>query len=175
MSRRARRSTAMLGIGMGIAAGSALIGLGRVPGGSDVPTARVAFSAEPSGELAVSPLDAVLVRDRLRPSTGQGPEGMVEVTNQTGTELLVTVRADPDTDELDEVLMVRVGVADRSLYTGPLGSLRDPGSDPFRLGSGATARLGISAWIPEGAGSEWAGRWADVGLEFPTTVREVDR
>jgi hypothetical protein len=175
MTRIARRLTAVLGVGVGIVAGAALIVLGRVPGGSDVPTARVAFSADQSGELAVSPLEAVLVRDRLRPSTGEGPEGSVDVTNQTGAALLVTVRANPDSAELDDVLMVRIGVADRSLYTGSLGGLRDPGSDPFPLDAGATARLAISAWLPQGLDPDWAGRWADVRLKFPTTIREVDR
>jgi hypothetical protein len=125
-----------------------------------------------TGELGVSPAGQLAVGRGLRPRTGNdGLEAHTTVRNQTADPISVAVRARPSSRDLDRVLMVRVRLAGRPLFNGPLGELRTFSRRGVSLAPGERARLSISTRLPARVRSGYQARIEDLTLELGTRAR----
>lgn len=141
----------------------------RIPDGSGTLGADVIVAISPTGELGVSRPGPFMSVTGLRP--GGTLSGEVDVFNQTGRRLAVRLRALPDSKDLDRLLVVdvRAGHATRPIYTGLLGGLRAK-TPAFRLDSGRKRALRVSASLPAGLATGYAGRIETISLELSSTV-----
>ena len=129
--------------------------------------ADVTFATGPTGELGVTPAGPFVQGLALRPTAPEDADtGSVEVRNQTGTPLAVRIAAEPSINDLDDVLYIRVEAGASRLYRGPLERLRDWTKESFTLRSGQTTKLEVATWIPPSIQDGYAGRIADVGIQF---------
>ena len=97
----------------------------QVQGGIDTPPAEVTLAAAPSDELALTPPGGTATSRTLRASEpADGLEQRTTVQNATGGPLLVGLRAEPATAELDRTLLVRVSAGGEIVFDGSLGDLR---------------------------------------------------
>ena len=157
-------------------AGGFILGLGmfgiallawRVPAGTTVTGAEVSLTTMATGELAVTPVGAILRTTDLRPSArSRGTATRLTVRNQTAGDLDVSLRASVRTRDLDALLRVEIATGGRPLFAGPLAELRRWTRRSFRLRSGASQRLGIRTWIPKYERTGYEAGVADISLEF---------
>lgn len=159
--------TALL-LGAALAA-LAVAGL-QVQGGIDTPPAEVTLAAAPSEELALTPPGGTATSGTLRASEpADGLEQRTTVQNATGGPLLVGLRAEPETSELDGVLLVRVSAGGEGVFDGTLGELRAGAPGRFELASHESAEVTVQAWIPPAADEGlWRGRVGNVRLIYVT-------
>jgi len=151
-----------------VVVGLALLGW-RVPGGDGSLGADVIFAANPSGELAISPIGPFITVAGLEPSGER--QGAINVKNQTGSTLAVKPRAAAEGRDLDRVLRVELKAADKLLFSGPLGGLRNGTSRAFVLTPGQTSPLDVRIWLPPSIRAGYQGRIASVHMELrPTPV-----
>ena len=146
----------------GVALVAATVAVSQVPRGTGVPTADVAFVAAPTGELAVTPAGAFLQATALGP--GDEASGRLGLTNLTGRELSIEVRALPESRDLDPLLRVSIEREGERVFDGTLGRLRR-GASVF-VSSGSTAPLDFRAWLPDTVRSGYGGRVVSVNFEL---------
>ncbi|HEX9411456.1 MAG TPA: hypothetical protein VF986_07165 [Actinomycetota bacterium] len=160
-TRWARR----IGFSVGLVLVAVALNWWRVPPGTDpLLGAEVAFTAGPTGELAVSPAGRFLAGTDLRPS-GRILIGTLQVGNQTGRNLAVQLRALPDLDDLDHLLQVEISYPQQVLFRGDLGGLRT-WTAPLILRRGREQALEFRAWLLPQAPSGYEGDVASVTMEF---------
>ena len=156
------RAARIVGFAVGVAAVAALVAGWQLPRGAGTVGAYVTFVATPTGELAI-PAGPFVRGIGLEP--GAGADGSVDVRNQTGSTLAVSVKVLPSISDLDPVLRVRMTAGAHVVYEGSLGGLRD-WSRPFRLGSGRSTPLGVQVQLPAGSDEASHGRIDDISLAF---------
>jgi len=158
-----------VGVCVGIALVAAVVLAFRVPDGSRTLGADVIFAISPTGELGVSRPGPFMSATGLRP--GGSLKGEVDVANQTGRRLAVRLRALPDRNDLDRLLVVDVRAGDTLLYRGRLGGLRAK-TRAVRIESGRKRALRLRAALPADAGAGYAGRIESISLELSSTVED---
>ena len=142
----------------------------QVQGGIDAPPAEVTLVAAPSQELALTPPGGTATTGNLRASEpNEGLEGRTTVQNATGGPLLVGLRAEPATSDLDRTLLLRVSAKDELVFDGTLGDLRAGTPGWFELASHESTEVTVRAWIAPAADEElWRGRVENVELVYVT-------
>jgi hypothetical protein len=155
------------GVAVGIALVAVVVLAFRVPDGSGTLGADVILAISPTGELGVSRPGPFMSATGLRP--GRALKGDVDVTNQTGRRLAVRLRALPDGNDLDGLLVVDVRAGGALVYHGRLGGLR-AGTRAFRIESGRKRELRVRASLRAGLRSGYAGRIESISLELSSTV-----
>ncbi len=119
-----------------------------------------------TGALAV-PATGPLVQVRnLLPGQDRAVEADGEVRNQTGRSMVVRLRAVPSTVEVDELLNLEIFAADRLLYAGTLGRLREWTAESFEIGVGQPQLLRVRAHLPPTVTAGYQGRVERVTLEL---------
>ena len=127
----------------------------------------VTFTTNLTGELGVSPTGVLLRRRAMEAGTARrSASGGFVIRNQTPVALAVGLRARPDSHDLDDLLMVKVRTAGKTLFSGRLGALRR-GSQRVRLGSGKERSIRVTAWLPGGP-ARYAQRSQQTALELTT-------
>jgi hypothetical protein len=117
----------------------------RIPGGDGQPGADVLVALAPTGEVAVSRTGPFVTATDLR--GGDSARGAVEVRNQTGQTLGISVRALASGRDLDALLEVSITAGEQVVFQGPLGALRD-WTAPFVLDPGEIRRLAVEVRLP---------------------------
>src|SRR3954463_1780618 len=163
MSAPSRRGTRCAGVVVGVALVGLLLAGSRVPGGSAAPGAQVSVILNRTGERDAEPHGELLDVHDLVP--GRDAEARVVVTNTTGTEVGVRLRARVDGTALDDQLAVRVAARGTSLFSGTLGRLRVPTRRSLVLPAGARVPLIVRVWLPSRARA-YRARSAEVSLEL---------
>jgi hypothetical protein len=162
------------GLILGLAAAASLVAGSRIPPGTGVLGADVIMASGPTGELAVSPTGPFLAATNLSPgAAAAAPDGTLDLTNQTGATLDVQLRGTPSTDDMDDLLHVRVTAAGRTIFDGTLGGFRGWTSSLLTLAPGQQQRVTVATWLDPQDGAQWSGRVANVFVEFRSTAREV--
>jgi hypothetical protein len=151
-----------LAVVAGVAMVAAVVATLQVPRGTGLPSADVVFVAAPTGELGVSPVGAFVTGTGLRP--GSEARGHMGVTNQTGKQLSVQVRAMPDSGDLDEALRVQVDSDGKRVFDGTLGGLRKGAR--VSIAPGTAAPLDFHAWLPESLEGGYGGRVVSVSFDL---------
>jgi hypothetical protein len=167
MGNRIEAYVRSVGVAAGIAVVAVLVLAFRVPDGTGTLGADVIMSISPTGELGVSRPGPFMSATGLRP--GGSFRGATAVHNQTGSRLMVRLRALPDSKDLDRVLRVEVSAGGTRVYTGPLGGLRRS-TKAFELASGERRALRLQASLPSGLKQGHAGRIETVKLELESSV-----
>ena len=139
------RWPARAGLVIGLAAVVALVLAFRIPGGEPVLGASVAFTAAPTGELAVSPAGMFLESLDLR--AGAAATGHFAVTNLTGSSRAVSLRAVEGGRDLNEVLQVQIAGGSVRIFAGTLASLRG-GTQVLTLRPGERRQLTVRMSVP---------------------------
>lgn len=151
---------------LALLAGAAIVATGvatsQVPRGTGLASADVTFVGAPTGELGISPTGSFLTGTAMRP--GSEARGSLRVTNQTGKELAVLVRALPESEDLDAALHVEVDASGRRVFEGTLGDLRHGAR--IVVARGDTASLDFRAWLPESLDGGYGGRVVSVAVEL---------
>ena len=159
------------GAGLGIAAAALL--LLSVRPSSAVPGigATVRFTLVPTGELEARPAPPahLLVSRSLAPRS-PAASGDFTLRNQSGSTLLVNLRAKRSSSELDGLLRVTLSANGRDLGATTLQALRHGAPVPLRLAPGRIAHLELSARIPNNVTDGYQGRLVNVDLIPATTV-----
>lgn len=155
------------GFAVGVALVAVLAVAFQVPHGTGTLGADVILSLSPTGELGVSKPGPFMTVTGLRP--GRSFVGKVTVHNQTGKRLAVRLRALPDSQDLDRVLLADLRAGDTRLYHGPLGGLRKL-TRAFDLAPDEQRALRVRASLPRGLKRGYAGRVETVKLELSSTV-----
>jgi hypothetical protein len=156
-----------LGLAAGVVLAVAALFVWRVPTVPVGTGATVSFKAVPSGELAVSQTGSFLRAPALIPSSaGRGASAELVVANQSPANLAVTLRALPETSNLDDVLSVRVSAGETTVYSGPLGGLRSWSDRVLVFAPGASQLFTVKAWIPLTVESGWRGQRVVVSLQL---------
>jgi hypothetical protein len=141
----------------------------RVTPGSEALGLEMRLVVNSTGEVGVSPAGQIAVGHRLEPRTDRdGVDGRTSVRNQTARAVRLTVRARPSTRDLDNRLVVTVRAGGRQLFRGPLGELRSPTRRGLVLAPSDSARLSVSARIPERVTTGYQARIEDLTFELRT-------
>jgi hypothetical protein len=174
---RSRADRRARGIGFLLGAGLAIIAVlsWQIPRGHSTLGAAVTIASRPSGELGVSPSGTFINTIALKPGpTSAAVQGKVQIENQTGQTLDVQVRGVASTPDLNAALMVDVTSGGSSIFHGSLGEFRSWTADSISVGSGRSAGLQVSTWLPPTLTAGYQGRTATVDLQFkslPETTR----
>jgi hypothetical protein len=156
-----------LGLAAGVVLAVVALLVWRVPTVPVGTGAAVTFKAVPSGELGVSQSGTFLRAPALIPSSsGRGASAELVVANQSPATLAVTLRALPETSNLDDALQVKVSAGDTRVYSGPLGGLRSWSDRVLVFAPGASQLFTVKAWIPLTVTSGWRGQKVDVSLQL---------
>jgi hypothetical protein len=155
------------GFAVGVALVAVLAVAFQVLRGTGTLGADVILSLSPTGELGVSRPGPFMTVTGLRP--GRFFDGKVTVHNQTGKQLGVRLRALPDSEDLDRLLLVDLRAGDTRLYHGPLAGLRKR-TRAFSLAPDEQRSLRVRASLPRGLKQGYAGRVETVKLELSSSV-----
>lgn len=158
------RITRVLAAALGVAIVVAVVLMARPAGGhGGILPASLRFVASQDGAIAVSPAAprSLLEATHLRP--GDHVAGALELRNQTGERLPVSLRAEPSSTILDGITRVRIEAAGQSVFDSTLQALRE-GSDPIPVAPGAAVTVHLTAWIPAGEATGYEGRRVEVVL-----------
>jgi hypothetical protein len=162
-TRGARISGCVLGV---LLAAAFLIGSRPAMGGQAL-GAEVSVTANPTGELSVTPAAPTPVLHERAIKPGEVPvSGTLELRNQTGEALSVQIGALTSAHELDDSLQVEFRSGSEMLRSGPVGGMRAPGGTPLLLEAGAAVPLTASVSLAEGAPNGWEAVLADIGVIF---------
>lgn len=142
----------------------------QVQGGIDTPPAEVTLVAAPSPDLALTPPGGTAATGELRASEpNDGLEQRTTVQNATGDPLLVGLRAEPATAELDRTLLLRVSAKGEIVFDGTLGDLRAGTPGSFELASHESTEVTVLAWISPAVEDDlWRGRVQNIELTYVT-------
>lgn len=171
--RRARTETwgRLIGLSVGLAVGLAFLVSSRVPQGGGILGASLRLAASSTGELAVNP-SGTFLSARLVPGADSGAQGTLEMTNQTGSRLLVRLRALPSDPDLDHVLRVEITAGNDPLFLGDLAQLRSWTEREITIARSQRRRLKFRTWIPAFVTDGYQARVEDVRLQFK--IRPVE-
>lgn len=161
---RGKRRLKAAGFLLGLSLVAVAVAGWRVPAGGGSLGADVAFVANLTGELGVSPRGVFLRGTRLEPG-GREAVGAVDVTNQTGRTLAVGVRLRGEAGRLDRALHVELRAGRTLLFRGSLGGLRSWSARSLALAAGQSRRLRVRAWLAALARG-YEGRSETATLEF---------
>ena len=160
------------GLVAGLALATAILVLGRVPGGHGVAGAALGLSATPVTQLGVSPAGREFLTTRGLKPGAPAAEGNLVIANYTGRPLTAGVRLSGADRDLDRILHVAVSAAGRTLFDGTLGDLREPGRLGLGLAARRSGRLLFRTWVPRGVPTrEYQGRFARLNVELRPTRR----
>jgi len=163
MSIPSRGATRWAGLILGALLVVLLLAGWGVAGGQAAPGADVNVIVNRTGELNNEPVGRLVsVRDLL---PGQSTEALFIVTNITGTERAVHLRARVDGFDLDDQLALRVTACGRPLFSGKLGELRTSTRRSLVLAPGAAVPLILRVGLPSRARA-YRARTAEVTLEL---------
>lgn len=119
-----------------------------------------------TGALAVeAPSPLVQVRNLL-PGDDRVVEADGLVRNETGRTMTVRLRAVPSTVEVDEILNLEIFAAERLVYAGTLGALREWTAESFEVGMGQVQTVRVRALLPATVTGGYEGRVERVSLEL---------
>jgi hypothetical protein len=162
----ADRFTRAIGVAIGLSLVAALVLAARPAGGhGGVLPASLRFTAALDGAVAATPAapKPLLATGSLRP--GGHAAGGFSLRNQTGEELAVRLRGQPDSTALDGIAQVRLESRGVVLFEGTLQALRGGTTEALRLPSGGAAPVRVKAWIPAEVETGYEGRRVAVALE----------
>jgi hypothetical protein len=163
MSIPSRGATRWAGLILGALLVALLLAGWGVAGGRGGPGADVNVTVNRTGELAVEPLGTLIsVRDLL---PNRSADALFIVTNTTGTDRAVRLRARVHGADLDDQLALRITAWDRPLFSGKLGELRATTRRSLVLAPGAAVPLILRVWLPSRARA-YRARTAEVTLEL---------
>ena len=145
------------------------VGAHRVPAGTGKLGYDVELSTGGTGELTVEPQGRVALASGLFPG-GPSVAGNVVVRNQTAARLDLAPVAIAPVSEADRSVWVGLTRGKRTLTSGPLAGMRDPGGPVMTLGPGQRARLRLYAWLPKDAPSGWEGRVGHIQIGWRAWV-----
>lgn len=168
MKTKADKWIRVLGLSLGVGLAAFIVLSSRIPPGTGVLGADIIVASGPSGELAVTPAGPFLSATNMTPASNPA-SGELEIFNQTGGTLAVSVRGLPSTDDLDAVLMVHVEADGNTLFEGNLGAFRAWTKQTVSLASGQTSKITVETWLDPQA-QAWTGRVAQIGLEFDSNT-----
>ena len=162
-SIRSKSLIRAVGFAVGLAIAVVAISLLRVPAGAADKGLELRIGGMPSGELAVDPPGNALRAADLQP--GERARGQLVITNLTGLEGLVRIRA--SFDEQLAARSVRISISDRgkALYAGSLAGLDGPLRVNRPLAPGESRRIQLEATIDPVAERGWRGAVLDVKLD----------
>jgi hypothetical protein len=155
-------------VGVCLAVAVILLALpGRGRGG--VLPATLSVTVRSGAAIAATPAapNVVLHAGGLRPGTG-GHAGALELVNQAGRSLNVSLRAAPSSTALDGMVRFRIRAGRRTLADETIGQLRAAGSAPLPIPSGGSRTVRVSAWMPGEVETGYEGR--DVRVELLPTL-----
>jgi hypothetical protein len=158
-------------IALGATAALAALGSWQLSGGSTPTPARLSLVAGYSHTLDVRPAGVALTRSLVPSAAGNGVTQRLTVRNATGGALRVQLRASRADQALDQLVALRITMAGRTLYSGPLARLLHPTSASFNLRSHTTAHLNVHMWLPATHNDAWHARVGTVTVSFVTTPR----
>jgi len=166
--------TAMTGFGtarlagflLGAALAVTLVVASRPAAGGEAVGASISIAAVQTGEFAVDPAEPedFLRASELRP--GATARGAFRMRNQTGRREAVRLRLAPSSHELDSLLTIRISSGQRTLASGPLGSMADGAGEPIVLPPGQPAGVDVSVSLAEDAGNEVAASLVEIAVTF---------
>jgi hypothetical protein len=168
MSGRAIGTSRGVGFLGGFAVAMVAVLSWRIPAGTGELGADVSVIAVPSGELKVSTTGPFLVSSGMLP--GSAARGSVDVLNDTGSDLHITVSAEPSITDLDDLLWVELDAGGRDFFRGSLAELRRGTTNGFDLRPGRVATLGVRCWLPTSSDGGYQGRIDDLALTFDAKV-----
>jgi hypothetical protein len=134
----------------------------RIPAGTGTLGADLSVVALRTGELTVSTSAPFLVAGGMRP--GSAATGSVDVYNDSGSDLRVTVAAQSSSSDLGDLLWLEVDAAGEDLFRGPLSDLLEGTEKGFEIGPGNTTTLGVRGWLPTSVDQGFEGRSVDLAL-----------
>ncbi len=163
-SIRSKSLIRAVGFAVGLAIAVVAISLLRVPAGAADKGLELRIGGMPSGELAVDPPGNALRAADLQP--GERARGRLTITNLTGLEGLVRIRA--SFDEQLAARSVRISISDRgtNLYKGSLAGLDGPVRVDRPFEPGESRRILLEATIDPVAERGWRGAIIDVQLDL---------
>lgn len=166
----------LAGFLLGAALAVTLVLASRPAAGGGAVGASISIAAVQTGEFAVDPAEPAdfLNASELRP--GATARGAFRMRNQTGRRETVRLRLAPSSHELDSLLTVRISSGDRTLASGPLGSMADGAGEPIVLQPGQPASVDVRVSLAEGAGTEVAASLLEIAVTFgggAETNREI--
>lgn len=152
-----------LALGLGLVVVTIVVAA-PVGGHGGVLPASVQFEAAQDGAIAVSPATprSVLRATSMRP--GSRTSGKLVLSNQTGEEIAVGLRAAPSSTALDGLLRVRIESAGEVLFDNTLQILREGSEGRVELGPGESRKLRVKASIPADTETGYEGASVDVTL-----------
>lgn len=158
---------------LGAALAALAVAAWQVQGGIETPPAEVTLLTAPSNALALTPPGGTDVTAKLRASeAADGLEGRTTVQNATGGDLVVRLRAEPGTTDLDRALLVRVTAKGELVFDGTLGDLRGGTDRGFELASHESTEVAVQAWVSPAIDEDvWRGRATSVRLVYTTSDR----
>jgi len=154
------------GVAAGLALCLAVLNVSRVEPSKEPLGLHLDVTLVGTGALSVqTPGPLVQVRNLL-PGEDRAVEADGGVRNQTGRTMAVRLRAVPSTVEVDEILTLEIFAAERLLYAGTVGQLRDWTTESFELGMGQVQMLRVKAHLPPTVTSGYQGRVERISLEL---------
>lgn len=156
--------TRWTGLLAGCLAGVTLLAAGRMPEGRAAAGVRLQLSATPATELGVTPAGAPFLTARSLSPGSRPATGTLELANYTGRALTVRLPLSGAARDLDGLVRVSVTAADREVFAGRLGDLREPGRLTVELPPRGTLGLDVRATLEPAARRDYQGRSADLAL-----------
>ena len=145
------------------------VGAHRVPAGTGKLGYDVELSTGGTGELTVEPQGRVALASGLVPG-GPSVAGQVVIRNLTAARLDVAPVATAPPSEADRSVWVGLTRGTRTLTSGPLAGMKNPGGPVLTLGPGQRARLRLYAWLPKNTPSGWEGRVGHIQVNWRTWI-----
>ena len=138
----------------------------RMPPGEPAPGLALSLRADATGELDVAPAGALGGATELGPRTSV--EAAFAVTNQTGHELALRVRALPAVDDSDGLLEGSLWLGSRRVAHGDLATLRRWSPRAVELAPGERVPVRVRLGLPADARG-YEARRSDVTVLFQVT------
>ena len=155
----------VLALTAGVAVSALALLAWRVPASQRALGTDVALEATQPAELRLRPQGPFASARDLRPG-GRPARGTLAVANAADLPLDVAVSVRPGSGEASRALWVEVRTGDRVLARGPVSGLGRPSGRRFALTRHGTARVQVTAWLPDSAGGPLRARLATARIGF---------
>ena len=165
MTARADMLIRVLALTAGVAVSALALLAWRVPASQRTLGTDVTLEATQPGELRVRPQGPFASAHDLRPG-GRPVRATLSVANAADLPLGVAVSARPGRGEASRALWVEVRVGSRVLARGPVSGLGRPSRRRFALARRGTARVQVTAWLPDSARGPLRARLATARIGF---------